>query len=131
MCVINDRAAANAISPVGEKGPTTSCFTCSRLNASTFLIVEEDKYRECPFIYVKVFASVLVLIDTGCGGAAQDPSVELTSLRRHLEKFPLPENGDQPLNPQSQKGYAVICTHCHFDHIGKICLIQDREPRLT
>lgn len=29
-------------------------------------------------------------------------------------------NGDKPLNPSGELQYYVICTHCHFDHIGGI-----------
>lgn len=72
-----------------------------------------------PFIYAKIYASVIVLVDTGCGGAAKDPSVELTSLREFIETYPAKENDGKPLNPNGQRGYAVICTHCHYDHIGE------------
>jgi glyoxylase-like metal-dependent hydrolase (beta-lactamase superfamily II) len=88
------------------------------LNASTFLVIEDDKWNEEPYIYVKIYPSSLVLIDTGCGGAAKNEAVELTSLREYLETFPVPDNEYQPLNPESRKSYIVVCTHCHFDHIG-------------
>lgn len=101
----------------GNDGPST-CFTCTRLNASTFRIVEADKYGEFPFIYAKVYDSVIVLIDTGCGGAARDPGVKLTSLRDFIETYPVQENDRKPLNSGGRKAYVVICTHCHYDHIG-------------
>lgn len=72
-----------------------------------------------PFIYAKVYDSVLILIDTGCGGAARDPSVELKSLRQFIETYPVDDNNNQPLNPGGKKHYVVVCTHCHFDHIGE------------
>lgn len=97
----------------------SSCFTCTRLNPTTFLIVEDDQWGEMPFIYAKIYSSVIVLIDTGCGGAAKDPSVELTSLRKFIETYPVEDNGGRPLNPNGQRGYAVVCTHCHYDHIGE------------
>ncbi|KAI3398909.1 hypothetical protein diail_8232 [Diaporthe ilicicola] len=108
-------------------GPST-CFTCTRLNSSTFRIVEADKYDELPFIYVKVYDSVIVLIDTGCGGAAKDPGVELTSLRDFIETYPLEDSHGKPLNPGGSRSYAVICTHCHYDHIGAVAQFTD-TPR--
>lgn len=100
-----------------DDAPST-CFTCTRLNPSTFRIVEADKYGEFPFIYAKVYDSVIVLIDTGCGGAARDPGVKLTSLRDFIETYPVQENDRKPINPGGRKSYIVICTHCHYDHIG-------------
>lgn len=100
-----------------DNRPST-CFTCTRLNSSTFRIVEADKYGEFPFIYVKVYDSVIVLIDTGCGGAARDPSAKLTSLRHFIEKYPVEDNDGKPLNLGGSRSYIVLCTHCHYDHIG-------------
>lgn len=102
----------------GDNRPST-CFTCTRLNSSTFRIVEADKYGEFPFIYAKVYESVIVLIDTGCGGAARDPAVKLTSLRSFVETYPVEDNHGRPLNAGGSRSYVVVCTHCHYDHIGK------------
>jgi glyoxylase-like metal-dependent hydrolase (beta-lactamase superfamily II) len=98
--------------------PGTTCFTASRLNDTTFQIVEDDKWAERPIIYAKVYPSTIVLLDTGCGGAARDTRAELKSLRVFLETFPVADNGNNPLNPGAERSYLVICTHCHFDHIG-------------
>jgi len=70
-------------SPV-SKGSRSTCFTCTRLNDTTFLIVEDDKCSEFPYIYFKIYDSVLALIDTGCGGASKDDTTQLTSLREFL-----------------------------------------------
>lgn len=98
--------------------PGSTCFSASRLNDTTFQIVEDDKWAERPIIYAKVYPSTIVLLDTGCGGATRDPRVELKSLRIFLETFPVADNGNSPLNLSGERSYLVICTHCHYDHIG-------------
>ncbi|MCJ1313695.1 hypothetical protein MMC25_007374 [Agyrium rufum] len=124
-------------------------FTCSRLNSSTFLIVEKDGYEEHPFIYAKLINDppILVLTDTGGGtgivkgavSASSTPmevasgSAEDRSLRSFLESCPVSENNGHPLNPRSFDGspkrdYMIICTHCHYDHILGIPSFEEVEP---
>ena len=45
-----------------------SSFAAKKLNTSTFLITENDAYREHPLVYVKVHPTIPVIIigDTGC-----------------------------------------------------------------
>ncbi|EMD34135.1 hypothetical protein CERSUDRAFT_117629 [Gelatoporia subvermispora B] len=97
-----------------------SAFTARRLTPTTFLIVEvNDIFNEHPFIYAKIFAEAkeILLVDTGCGGMSRDPTVEITSLREFLETVDVPDNGGRPLNVGGQMGYAVVLSHCHYDHI--------------
>jgi hypothetical protein len=96
-----------------------SAFIASRLTPTTFIVKEyNDIYSEHPYIYVKLIPSAhtVCVIDTGCGGASNDPDVEITSLRTFLETVPVPDNGYKPLN-ESKMRYIVICTHVHYDHI--------------
>lgn len=120
MCPIpKSDGPARILKPSTRKKPGSTCFNCTKLNDTTFQIVEDDQWDELPIIYVKVYDAVLVVIDTGCGGAARDKSAELTSLREFLETYPVPDNKNTALNPKSEKDYIIICSHCHFDHIGK------------
>ena len=92
-------------------------FTCSRLNSTTFVIHEDDEYKEHPFIYVKLYDEVplIVLSDTGCGGGSHQPYSN--NLKDFIENAPIPSNDGKPLNPKPAKKYAIFCTHCHYDHI--------------
>lgn len=55
------------------KKPSTS-FTTKRINRSTFVIREDDAYKEHPLIYAKLHPLVplIILSDTGC----DEPSKE-------------------------------------------------------
>ena len=110
----------NTKSSALPSAPAT-CFTCTRLNSTTFLIIEADNYGEWPFIYAKIYTTppLLVLSDVGCGTMSCATSVAQTSLRQYLESYPTPSNHGQPLNAQKAP-YLIICTHCHYDHIGGI-----------
>ncbi|TDL25509.1 Metallo-hydrolase/oxidoreductase [Rickenella mellea] len=98
--------------------PKKAAFKATRLTQTTFKIVEyNDIYSEHPFIYAKLFPALLLLLDTGCGGATNDPDVDLRQLRLFLETHPVDENSGEPLNKAGTKKYVVVCSHCHFDHI--------------
>jgi glyoxylase-like metal-dependent hydrolase (beta-lactamase superfamily II) len=94
-----------------------SSFHATRLNSTTFRIVEQDAFGERPFIYVKIYADVLVVVDTGCN-APKDADLPVTSLRQYLEAFPVHENNNEPLNQGGRQPYLIILSHCHYDHIG-------------
>lgn len=109
----------------------SSAFTATRLTTSTFLIKEfDDIYSEHPLIYATLVpeshqtrSGTILLIDTGCGGASNDPDVQITSLREFIETVDVQDNDGRPLNPIDEEGgrmsYVVITTHCHYDHIRK------------
>lgn len=78
-----------------------------------------------PFIYAKITSTALVLIDTGCGGAARDENTSLRSLRVFLETYNVTDNDGKPLNENGNLDYVVVCSHCHFDHIGKRTALAD------
>jgi glyoxylase-like metal-dependent hydrolase (beta-lactamase superfamily II) len=93
----------------------TPVYTCSKLNSLTYLIIHNNKYLEFPYIYLKVYAhpSLLIVVDTGCGAhnAAAGTHVELKDF---IEGYILLDIGVKKYE------YMVICTHCHFDHVGGI-----------
>ncbi|RDW87541.1 hypothetical protein BP5796_03235 [Coleophoma crateriformis] len=105
----------------------TTSFISRRLNATTFLILEDDAYGEQPHIYVKVYPTHLLINDTGCN-TPRKKHLAVTSLRGFLEECPIPSNDNQVLNPGGQKGYIIICSHCHYDHILGIPPFQDTNP---
>ncbi|PSS08746.1 hypothetical protein M430DRAFT_54111 [Amorphotheca resinae ATCC 22711] len=91
-------------------------FVDRRVNSSTLLIIEDDHYGEQPHIYVKIYPDYLLIADTGCN-TPRSNKPSLTSLRQYLETYPLPSNNNQILNPDGQKKYIILCSHCHYDHI--------------
>lgn len=52
---------------------TSTSFTIKKINKSTFVIREDDAYKEHPLIYVKKHPKVplIVLGDTGCDEASE------------------------------------------------------------
>ena len=94
-------------------------FKASRLTPTTFLVIEHsDSYDEHPYIYVKFLTdSTLLILDTGCGGKTDNPEVSLTSLREFIETVGIEDNGGNPLNEGGRKGYILVLSHCHYDHI--------------
>lgn len=113
-----------------------SYFKCSRVNDTTFVIVESDKYKEWPFIYAKIYNEppLVVLSDTGCGGSAQVEKSS-TDLKSFIETIPVASNGGKPLNPLDNTGkpsrkYFIICTHCHYDHILGLNAFRDTSAAI-
>ncbi|KAF2720901.1 hypothetical protein K431DRAFT_248299 [Polychaeton citri CBS 116435] len=103
--------------------PNTASFSTKRVNKTTFVVTEDDALDQYPLIYVKIHpkAPVIILSDTGCDEPSErKKSARWIHLRDYLERCPVFVNGRQPLNPNGQRKYVIIFTHCHFDHIGGI-----------
>jgi glyoxylase-like metal-dependent hydrolase (beta-lactamase superfamily II) len=68
-----------------------------------------------PFIYVKTYTNprLLVVIDTGCG-AHNGKEGHVDELKTLIEEQIGSKYGEDHYE------FMVICTHCHFDHIGGI-----------
>ena len=115
----------------------SSDFVCSRVNSSTFVIHEKDTFDEHPFIYVKLYEDipVVVISDTGCGGTT-NKLLHSRNLRDFLETCPIASNHGQSLNPRDSNGnplkeYMIICTHCHYDHILGLEQFRDASPEIV
>jgi len=100
--------------------PAEAAFQATRLTPSTFLIKEyNDIYSEHPHIYVKsvLSARTMLIIDTGCGGASNNPDITIKSLREYIETVTVEDNSGLPLNEGGSMNYILALTHCHYDHI--------------
>jgi len=69
------------------------------ISPNTFLVVENDRFGQYPFLYVILGVDKCILIDTGCGTADYRDFVSSTINKKNLP-------------------YLVINTHVHFDHVG-------------
>lgn len=97
-----------------------AAFKAARLTPTTWVLTEHsDSYDEHPLIYVKLIPDqgVMLIIDTGCGGATDDDEIDVRSLREYIETVNIPANDNLPLNKDGALRYAVLLTHCHYDHI--------------
>ena len=102
-----------------NEGPT---YALSKLNPTTWLVIHNDKYYEFSYIYIKVYPHLhlVVAIDTGCGSRYGKGHEQPVELKTFIQKRIL--TNDSPTDNIDSPDYAfmVICTHCHFDHIGGI-----------
>lgn len=97
-----------------------AAFQATRLTSSIFLIREyNDIYSEQPHIYAKLVSSAntMLIIDTGCRGASNDPDIIIKSYREFIETVRIEDNNGLPLNECGSMNYIVTITHCHYDHI--------------
>ncbi|KAF2868789.1 hypothetical protein BDV95DRAFT_461538, partial [Massariosphaeria phaeospora] len=113
------RSHADSVDTV-QREPYGCPFTVRKLNSTTYLIRENDRFGEFPHIYVKICSqtdvrgqrpSVLLINDTGVG----------TSVPSHDESEPPVWNIksfiDRHFNPGGETPYLVVLSHCHYDHI--------------
>ena len=120
------------MSEMAEYSGLSPYFVCSRLNATTFVIHENDKYGEHPFIYVKIYNDprLVVLSDTGCGGGDKNRD-HYHNLKNYIETYPVAVNDGKPLSPvEAERKYLIICTHCHYDHILGLKHFQTSSTRI-
>lgn len=76
-------------------------------------------------IYAKLVSSAntMLIIDTGCGGASNDPEITIKSLREFIETVKVEDNSALSLNEGGGMSYIVALTHCHYyDHIRTLKL---------
>ena len=82
-----------------------------QISARVWLIVEDDRFNEHPFLYVIVGRSRVVLVDTGVGTGGASAYYEW--LRAWL-----PSVLGGSAAAAASRPLLVISTHCHFDHVG-------------
>ncbi|KAK7207386.1 beta-lactamase-like protein [Myxozyma melibiosi] len=105
----------------------TSCFSWKKLNSSTYRVVQDDSLKELPFIYIKVYPTLLLLIDTGCGpNHCRDPTVSEKSIRSYIEKH-LEADGRLLTADGQKKQWLIFITHTHYDHIGGMFEFPDAD----
>lgn len=81
-------------------------FTVKQLSERVWCIVEDDRFRQYPFIYIVSGDDRIVVVDTGAGSQ---------SLRGLLERL---RNGGTFGETRKSAPFSVVCTHCHFDHVA-------------
>eukprot|EP01097_Dermamoeba_algensis_P011802 TRINITY_DN9294_c0_g1_i1.p1 TRINITY_DN9294_c0_g1~~TRINITY_DN9294_c0_g1_i1.p1 ORF type:complete len:401 (-),score=67.67 TRINITY_DN9294_c0_g1_i1:49-1218(-) len=86
-------------------------FIPQQLSPITWRVTENDRFRQYPFLYVILGQDKCIIIDTGCG--VSDFCSYVTA---NINKQRLP--------------YLVVCTHCHFDHVGGNSSFQNKPEGL-
>lgn len=120
MCLSKNSAITDAVAN-RNNGPA---YAQTRLNESTYLVVHNDKYFEFPFVYVKVYHDIglAVVIDTGCGAHNGKEGIPAAELKEYIISDIL---------KSTHFSFMVICTHCHFDHIGGIEPFADSDATIV
>lgn len=88
--------------------PRASPFArVEKISSRVWLVVEDDRFGENPFMYIIAGTQKIVLVDTGVGtGGAHTYAAWVRAwVSEHLDA-----SADLPI--------LVINTHCHFDHVG-------------
>ncbi|KAJ5183067.1 hypothetical protein N7492_000683 [Penicillium capsulatum] len=105
----------------------SSNFEFLQITPSVFRLIESDQFGDNPFIYIKIYAEVIVVVDTGCNAPRQNNAEQISTLRGFLETTPIPENENRPLNPEHSLPYLILLSHCHYDHIRGLAHFRDAE----
>jgi hypothetical protein len=77
-------------------------------------IVEPHRHNGLRFFTAPDFNAATTLLLTAT-------TARYTHLRDYLEHFPLPSNNNTPLNPNGERRYLIIISHCHY---GKLHLLS-------
>ena len=115
------RLGLSSSDPASEHSPGKCPFTIRPRGRQTYLIRENDVFREHPHIYAKICStkneqgtsvSVIVLSDTGVGTALKNPTHGTKSQEWTIKSFL-----ESTINPDSNLPYLILLSHCHYDHI--------------
>eukprot|EP01062_Namystynia_karyoxenos_P035246 TRINITY_DN25846_c0_g1_i1.p1 TRINITY_DN25846_c0_g1~~TRINITY_DN25846_c0_g1_i1.p1 ORF type:complete len:393 (+),score=108.50 TRINITY_DN25846_c0_g1_i1:70-1179(+) len=77
-------------------------FVAEQLEEGLWKVVQDDQWKEYPFMYLLVGPQRIVVVDTGA------PVGSAMTFKAFV---------DAHLNPRKLP-YYVVCTHVHFDHTG-------------
>ena len=117
-CLVQPTTAAAAPGAGWAYRPGANPFArVEQLSARVWLVVEDDRFCEHPFMYVVLGDRRTVVIDTGVGTASYGDW-----LAGWLQKRG-PEVAARPL--------LVVNTHCHFDHVGSNASLAPRAEALA
>ena len=99
----------------------TALYYADAINPSTYRIINHDSYAEYPFIYVKLYPELplVVVVDTGVGAENNAEGTQPQQIKDFIDTSILPQH-HIPCREGADWQYLVFCTHCHFDHIGGI-----------
>ena len=82
-----------------------------KVSDRVWLIVEDDRFNEHPFIYVILGASKIVLVDSGVGTVER-------STRRCFGDWLFNWMGETLGKDAAALPLLVVNTHVHFDHVA-------------
>lgn len=94
----------------------TALYYADLINDSTYRLINHDSYVEYPFIYVKLYPELplVVVVDTGVGASNNAEGTQPQEVKSFIETEILAKH---PIQCEEGKTweFLVVCTHCHFD----------------